>query len=278
MPNTPVDYLTIGHITKDLIPGGVQAGGTVGYSALTANALGLRAGIVTAWGGDFDENHFSNIQLVNSSQEKTTTFRNIETAEGRIQYLYDKAQELSYEDVPVVWRSPSIVHFGPVANEFDPKMISNFKSSFIGLTPQGWFRTVDPSGRVSVDPLKSPTIDYKNVSAVVLGIEDINNEETFLDDLICSCPVVVVTEGKNGIRLYWNGDVRRFLPPQVDAIDTTGAGDIFAASFFIRLYSTRDPWEAARFATILSAYSTTRRGLDSIPTQTEIKNCYVEVM
>ena len=57
-----------------------------------------------------------------------------------------------------------------------------------------------------------------------------------------------------GARLYWNGDVRRFRPPSVKEVDATGAGDIFAAAFFTRLYITRDPWEAARFATPLSAF------------------------
>ena len=60
-------------------------------------------------------------------------------------------------------------------------------------------------------------------------------------------------------------------------VDATGAGDIFATAFFARLYATRDPWEAARFATHLAAFSVTRSGLDSIPTQEEIQECLIEV-
>ncbi len=44
-----------------------------------------------------------------------------------------------------------------------------------------------------------------------------------------------------------------------------------------RLYTTRDPWEAARFATLLAANSVTRTGLNSIPTPDEIQECTVEV-
>ena len=44
----PVDYLVIGHVAHDLTPQGPRLGGTVAYSALTAQALGLRVGIVTA--------------------------------------------------------------------------------------------------------------------------------------------------------------------------------------------------------------------------------------
>jgi sugar/nucleoside kinase (ribokinase family) len=61
-------------------------------------------------------------------------------------------------------------------------------------------------------------------------------------------------------------------------VDATGAGDIFAAAFFTRLYLTRDPWEAARFATQLAAYSVMRVGLEGIPTPEEIQACRVEVL
>jgi sugar/nucleoside kinase (ribokinase family) len=61
-------------------------------------------------------------------------------------------------------------------------------------------------------------------------------------------------------------------------VDATGAGDIFAAAFFIRLYKTRDPWEAARFATLLASHSVTRVGLDGIPTAREIEESLMEVL
>jgi len=61
-------------------------------------------------------------------------------------------------------------------------------------------------------------------------------------------------------------------------LDTTGAGDVFAAAFFFRLYTTRDPWEAARFATQLASISVSRPGLQGIPTQEEIQDCMAEVL
>jgi sugar/nucleoside kinase (ribokinase family) len=89
--------------------------------------------------------------------------------------------------------------------------------------------------------------------------------------------VLAVTEGAAGVVLHWNGDRRRFRPPQVKEVDATGAGDIFATSFFVRYYTTRDPWEAARFATQIAARSVTRNGLNGIPTQQEIEDSMMEV-
>ena len=46
----------------------------------------------------------------------------------------------------------------------------------------------------------------------------------------------------------------------LEEVDATGAGDIFAAAFFWRLYVTRDPWEAARFATHLASFCSQEEG------------------
>jgi sugar/nucleoside kinase (ribokinase family) len=90
--------------------------------------------------------------------------------------------------------------------------------------------------------------------------------------------VLAVTEGAAGCVLYWHGDRRRINTPKIAEVDATGAGDVFAAAFFTRLYATRDPWEAARFATLLASHSVARAGLDGIPTEQEIQSCLVEVL
>ncbi|MBI5292318.1 MAG: hypothetical protein HY872_10630, partial [Chloroflexi bacterium] len=50
-------------------------------------------------------------------------------------------------------------------------------------------------------------------------------------------------------------------------------GDIFAAAFFVRLWQTADPWDAARFAVALASDSVTRVGIEGVPVQnTEVKS------
>lgn len=117
----------------------------------------------------------------------------------------------------------------------------------------------------------------ERAGATVISIEDVGGDENRIEEMAASSRVLAVTEAQHGSRLYWNGDVRRFKAPEVAEVDATGAGDIFAASFFIRLFTTRDPWEAARFATQLAAISVTRPGLSGIPTPDEIQASMVEV-
>jgi len=109
-------------------------------------------------------------------------------------------------------------------------------------------------------------------------VEDVANDEDSIEHMAHAARVLVVTEGAAGARLFWHGDSRRFRPPSVDEVDPTGAGDVFAAAFFVRLLNTRDPWEAARFANRMAAVSVTRPGLQGVPTVDEAKNCLVEVL
>jgi sugar/nucleoside kinase (ribokinase family) len=273
----PIDYLMIGHLTVDLTAEGPQLGGTAAYSALTAHALGLRVGIVTSWGVEVPLGPLFEIPLLNIPAEESTTFENMVSPAGRVQFVKAVAPKLDFYQIPEPWRSASIVHLGPVAQEVEPAMVRNFPSALIGITPQGWLRDWDKTGRVTATEWPEASFVLEHAGAAVISLEDMGGDENRINEMVVSCRVLALTEGKQGTRLYWNGDVRRFRPPEVDEVDATGAGDIFATCFFIRLFTTRDPWEAARFATQLSAYSVSRPGLTGIPTPEEIQETMVEV-
>ncbi len=133
-PLEPVDYLIIGHLTRDLTPTGPRLGGTASYAALTARALGLRVGIVTAWGEDVPLGPLRGIPVASFPTETSTTFENIYTPEGRVQIVHHIAPQLDYYHVPEPWRSAEIVHLGPVAQEVEPTLVRHFPSALVGLT------------------------------------------------------------------------------------------------------------------------------------------------
>jgi len=58
---------------------------------------------------------------------------------------------------------------------------------------------------------------------------------------------------------------RRFVEGcPAEEIDSTGAGDVFAAAFMLRLRESRDPLEAAGFANRVAAYSVTAPGIQAL--------------
>jgi sugar/nucleoside kinase (ribokinase family) len=277
VPLEPVDYLVIGHVAHDLTSSGPHLGGTAAYSSLTARALGLRVGVVTASGPETSLDALSGLLVISAPSPQSTTFENIYSENGRRQILHHCAVPLLLNSVPDVWRRTAIIHLGPVAQEVDAVLPDSFSPSLVGLTPQGWMRAWDESGQVRRTNWESAEQALGRAGAVVVSIEDVDSDEERIEFMAAHTRVLVVTEAAAGSRLYWHGDQRRFRAPEVYETDATGAGDIFAAAFFIRLLTTQDPWEAARFATQLSARSVMRKGLEGIPTPEEVQACMVEV-
>lgn len=274
----PIDYLVIGHITRDLTPAGPRLGGTASYASLTARALGLRVGIVTSWAAEVSPGALRSIPIINYPTEHSSTFENIYTSEGRIQIIHHLAAPLDYHMIPEPWRDAPIVHLGPIASEVEPALVRRFPNSLVGLTPQGWLRTWGQDGRIY--PVEWPESSFmlQHASVAVLSIEDLAGDENRIEEFASASRILVITEGSAGARVYWNGDVRRFRPPAVKEVEATGAGDIFAAAYFMRLHYTRDPWEAARFANQIASHSVTRIGLASIPTPEEVQESLLEVL
>ena len=276
-PLQPIDYLIVGHLTRDITPAGPKLGGTAAYAGLTASALGLRVGIVTSWAADLPLGALRDIPIINLSAEESTTFENIPYPDGRKQFIRHVAQYLDLNLIPDAWLNPAIVHLAPVAQEVSPTLVRHFSNALVGLTPQGWLRTWNEKGMVSPCEWPEASFVLSQGGAIVISTEDIGDDEERIEEMAASCRILAVTEAQHGTRLYWNGDVRRFPAQEVAEVDPTGAGDIFAAAFFYRLYTTRDPWEAARFATQLATISVTRPGLRGVPTPEEIQDCMVEV-
>lgn len=274
----PVDYLVIGHVAHDLTPNGPRLGGTVAYSALTARALGLRVGVVTTSGPETSLDALHDIPVIALESPRSTTFENIYTEHGRVQYLRAQATRIDFASVPEVWRRASILHIGPIANEVDAILPDGFSPALLGLTPQGWMRQWDSESRVSRKEWSGADVALSRANAVVISREDVNGNDELIEHMAHQAPILAVTEDAAGAVLYWNGDRRRFRAPTVREVDATGAGDVFAAAFFVRLFKTRDPWEATRFATLIASRSVTRPGLEGIPTPREIEECVLEVL
>ncbi len=274
----PVEYLIVGHLAYDLTPDGGRVGGTVAYAGLTARAFGLRVGVVTAWGGELPlEETFKGIQLAGVESEHSTTFENVYTKQGRVQTIHHFADTLDLHMIPESWRRAPIVHLAPLVHEVSPQIIHYFSKSLLCLTPQGWLREWDAEGKVR--PAEWPEANFvlPNIDAAVLSIEDVNGDQRRIDEMAAACNMLVVTYGAGGAGLYWNGEVHHSGAIKTDEVDPTGAGDIFAAAFFYRLYSGAGPEEAMRFANHVAGNSVTRRGLESTPTQDEIYDLMTEV-
>ncbi len=269
------DFVAIGHVTFDVqrLAGAErdrpEPGGAVAYSAGMAVAMGLTAGIVTSSAPGYPfETLLPSTEVVNVPADATTTFEYSLEDGVRTQWVTARAADITREDVPASWAGARIVLLGPVANELPFDAAGWFSDdSFISAVPQGWQRSRETTGKVVVSP-DLPDGLSKRIDAVVVSEADVPSirvqswTETF--------PIVVVTRGRRGARMYADGRVHDVPPVAANEVDATGAGDVWAAAFAIRLVETDDVTLAANFASVAAAMSVEHRGMRGIPTRDAI--------
>ncbi|ADL69224.1 ribokinase [Thermoanaerobacterium thermosaccharolyticum] len=104
----------------------------------------------------------------------------------------------------------------------------------------------------------------------VKTIEDINNASEIL--LESGVQNIITTLGEKGCFLKNKNDSLHFAAVQVDAIDTTAAGDSFTGAISIALNNGKSIKEAIEFATYVSALTVTKEGTqDSLPDKLEVE-------
>lgn len=267
----PIDYLIVGHLSADRVQGGILLGGTAAYSGLTAAALGQSVGIVTSASPNLDLAPLGRIKTEILDAAESTSFENIYENRSRHQRLLGRAQDLDIEVVPPAWQRPKIAHLAPIADEVDPGMAAQFKEPLVALTPQGWMRRWDAAGNVARKSWSDVAATLPRAPLALLSLEDVERDESWVRSLADRYPLLVITEGPLGARVFVKGDPTRSPAPAAAEVDATGAGDIFAACFVVRYLETKDPLEAARFANALASRSVERVGLEGVPQADEIE-------
>ena len=109
--------------------------------------------------------------------------------------------------------------------------------------------------------------------AHLLLAEDVREPEESAERLLSLGPrSVVVTLGAAGAVLAADGSARRFPAPQVEAADTTGAGDAFVGALAAKLAEGIPLEEAIPHAVLAGAAAVTREGAQgSLPTPGEVE-------
>jgi sugar/nucleoside kinase (ribokinase family) len=266
-------YLVIGHVTKDLVPdGSFRYGGTATYSALAADRLGLRVGVLTSAETDlalFPET--PSVAVHRRPAGSTTTFENIYEGRSRRQYVRAVADVLTPGDLPDGWGEVPIVHLGPVAQEIDVALAARFPRSFLGVTPQGWLRRWNGQGLVEPEEWLLAAEILEQVDVVVLSPEDLGGDLEAVGRLADMARLLVLTVGDGGAVIYRSGSTVRVPAYEAAEVDPTGAGDVFATAFLIRMAETGDPLDAARFANCVSSFVIEGIGPSNMPSRDQVE-------
>jgi len=263
-------------------------GGPAAYCGITASKFGFDTTLFTHFGKDLDTKYLEYLKkqgisfnVTNSLDLPTTRFilRNFENDRELI--LESKCSALDIEEIKSEKSDCWII--SPVFDEVSLEILqylasSREKNQFIILDPQGYTRSVDSAGRISIR--SNIDIPINNVNGIKLNSKEITCLTNGLQGTDGMKKIhtkykidyVLYTEDQN-IHLL-ERDRRYWLKlPKIDAPDSTGLGDIIASSFACTIVKEKDPVWAFCFAAgaLTAALQTKEVGIKKIPSRTAIE-------
>ena len=274
-----VDIIIIGGITRDIIidrkrmQKWISYGGGALYiaSILTALDPNLKLGLVTCLDRD-DLNRLvadniirGNVDLsgVRFKENSTIRFTNMYVGNRRIQYATKSNYEIKNSDIPKEYLTAEIAVVTPVLNEVSPAVIPylQLRKLYLAVELQGFIRGVNKNGKVVFRrnplPLKNINILKGNLEEVTFYLSD-KDYYKILDEGVNHLLITLSSEGAILIDKY-NIIYSRVRNPIV--LDETGAGDVFLAGLVYSLLNEKDLINSFEFATSLSAYSVSFKGV-----------------
>jgi sugar/nucleoside kinase (ribokinase family) len=249
--------LTVGHVTNDFLNHAVHPGGAALYAGLAAVALGAEVTLFSRAGPDFVGRHllgqFHRVELLDDAC--TTTFDERYVGAQRIARLLARAGPIS-PPLP----SADVVLLCPVTDEVPPSALTVRPGRLLAAGLQGWLRAFAPDGSSTPRPLLDARA-FAGCDLVCCSAEDLFGlgPET-LDALRATVPNVAVTDGAAGARLYAGAEEWHVAPLSVDAVDPTGAGDVFLATLALQLGRGAPLLEAGTWAACAGALTVTAVG------------------
>lgn len=274
------DYTAIGHVTVDVMADGSRRpGGGAFYSALQAARLGLRARILTrgvrAEIEQLLEPYREELSLDVLEAPCTTTLETSGQGRERSQRARAWAGEIGDE----LALDTEILHLAPVARETDGRTGAGAGAAFVGVTPQGLVRDwAGPGGRIVAraldlsqlprrcDALVLSEAERDSCAALFSGGDGRAHGDRPDRQVPADAAVIAVTHGEAPTELRLSGGVTIHVEvPAVPRIrDDIGAGDVFAAAFFVALAGGEDPRAAAQFANAAAAVRVAAEGAGAI--------------
>lgn len=266
-------YAILGHLTKDVTPDGFRWGGGVIYSGWTVAKQGVEVQVITAAEPNPAlHNLDSHLQWFIDPQLQTTTFDNRYDALGnRQQWVRARAGNISMTRLIELPTIPDIVHLSPVANEVDTNILPNLPAeTWLVATPQGWMRRITDDGYVETQAWQQAKQMLPRLYALVISEEDVAGDLDLVRSYAAAGPLVAYTRGYNGVILLSKGEEHHVPAIPAQVVDLTGAGDVFAAAFFVRLRETHDAIAAAIYGTAAATIAIEHPGTQGLPTREQI--------
>ena len=280
-----INFLAIGPITHDLTPDGFRFGGTVSFASVTARRLGWQPGILTRVAPEGlvqgppptepvdviapDGTPLAGIPIHLLPSSTSTTFTNIYRDGVRTQVVAALADRYPRRFACCLGGCAG----GPAGRWCGCACVVDrgFPPCADGCDAAGLDAALGRGRACRPDALGDAASFLHRADVAILSREDVGGDDAYIADLARRARMLVITDGWHGATLYMGGASQRIAPRPTSEVDPTGAGDVFATSFLLRLAETGNPFVAARFANVAASISVEASGMDSVPYRTRVE-------
>lgn len=271
-----------------------KAGGSVSNVASVCSILGTKSYLLTNLGDDLfghylydiiksvniqdkyvnlDKNSFTPLAFVSLNDKGDRSFSFYFKGSSALNITNEMVDKVDLTDI-------DIIHFSSIAiqgksKEAHLRLIKKAKNMGIKISfdvnlrfslwedKDAYYKTI-----MEFIPLVDIIKISDNELEFVTSYNDIKEaREKFLSHI----EYVLYTQGENGSIVYKNKEYSTCKIPNVNVVDTTGAGDAFVGAFLSKLLENKDNLdEITKFATHYASYSTTKKG--AIPSYETIDN------
>ena len=243
-------------------------GGPPSYAGLICSRFGLEVFALTRIGLDFPDDQLVwlarngiNLRAIDKSSKKTTRFRIEGDGAARNLFLLSRCEDLSLDQLPDTKFDASLI--SPIAHEISPELLKAIvdRSDFTFLDPQGFVRTFDNRGQVSITSLKESgvvtSVDAlkmdRDEAYAITGKTEAREALTKLSSM--GVRRALVTQGGEMCHILEGKKIYGVHVPKVKIVDSTGAGDILGGTLVASYLRSRDFLWSACFGIAASSLS-----------------------
>ena len=267
----PPQIVVVGAVTEDRFGSVTRPGGAAPYAARALEALGIRAHVLTS-----APPHASleALDLHDHTYVPThaglTFAHDVEGEERWLRVLSTPDRALTAGDLPASWHDADALILAPLLpDDIDVESFAALPVPRIALLAQGLQRRVALDGAVTLlaEPAAALLAACDERTSVFLSREEIASwPRGSIEDLAAACARLVVTRGAEGADVYRAGAAPLHLAAvPATPVDTTGAGDAFAAVFMAALTCGAGDERAGALAARVAAATVERVGPVRLP-------------
>ena len=267
----PPHIVVVGAVTEDRFGSVTRPGGAPPYAARALEALGIRARMLVSAPPDAGIEVFDAHEL---TLVRTTTGlcfdHELGGEERRLRVLSTPDRALAAGDLPASWRDADALILAPLLpDDIDIESFAALPASRVALVAQGLQRHVASDGAVTLlaEPAAALLAACDERTSVFLSREEVAAwPRGAVEDVAASSARVVLTRGADGADVYRAGqEVLHVDAAPATPIDTTGAGDAFAAAFAAALACGASDERAGALAARVAAATVEHAGPVRLP-------------